>query len=101
MDSLATGLIGLVLIFLVKGLDLPTYAISWMIVGLLLVWLFFANQVRKEYLKTFKLKINRIRTCFIIRKNKFDLSKKSVLRGLEKVLEHGKEQQILFTLEKK
>ncbi len=99
VDSLATGLIGLVLIFLVKGLALPTYAISWMIVGLLLVWLYFANQVRKEYLKTFKLKLTESAPVYN-KKNKFDLSKKSVLRGLEKVLEHGKEQQILFTLEK-
>lgn len=99
VDSLATGIIGLVLIFLVKGLDLSTHSISWMIVGLLFVWLYFADQVRKEYLKTFKLKLTESAPVYN-KKNKFDLSKKSVLSGMEKVLEHGKEQQVLFVLEK-
>jgi len=99
VDSLATGIIGLILIFLVKGLDLSTHAINWMIIGLLLLWLFFANQVRKEYLQTFKANLTEKNPAYHP-KEKFNLSRKSVLNGLEKVLANGKEQQILFVLSK-
>ncbi|MFK7774303.1 MAG: Npt1/Npt2 family nucleotide transporter [Saprospiraceae bacterium] len=98
VDSVATGISGLILIFIIDGLDLSTYAISLLIILLLLVWLYFANLVRKEYLKSFKLKLSE--PGKISNKKVFDISNESVLGGLQKVLEQGKEKQILFALAK-
>ncbi len=97
VDSLATGIIGLVLIFLIKGLDLSTNAISFMIVGLLFFWMFLATKVRKEYLRSFKLKIEATTNHH---KKEIDISNESVIGGLKKVLDHGNEDQILYVLEK-
>ncbi len=98
VDSVATGISGLILIFIIDGLKLSTYAISLLIIILLFVWLTFANLVRKEYLKSFKLKLSEPDKTST--KREFDISKESVLGGLQKVLEQGKEKQILFTLSK-
>ena len=98
VDSLATGIIGLTLIFLINGLNLPMQAISLMIVGLLLVWMFLATKVRKEYLRSFKLKIEEKVNDY--HKKEIDFSKDSVFGGLNKVLEHGSEKQMMYILEK-
>jgi AAA family ATP:ADP antiporter len=100
VDSLATGISGLILIFLVKGLDLSTHAISIMIIALILVWIFLANKVRGEYLKSFKLKIDLAKGDGTPPRKKIDLSSESAIGGLKKVLEFGTERQILFILQK-
>ena len=99
VDSLATGISGIILIFLVKGLDLPTYAISLMIIVLVSIWMYLAYLVRGEYLKAFKAKISEGVDKEETRK-KFDFSNISVLDGLKKVLENGNEKQILYVLQK-
>ncbi|MEZ4952753.1 MAG: Npt1/Npt2 family nucleotide transporter [Saprospiraceae bacterium] len=99
VDSLATGVSGIVLIFLVKGLDLSTKSISLMIIALVLLWMYLAYLVRGEYLKSFRTKILEGVEKEEIHKQ-FDFSKISVLNGLKKVLEHGTEKQILYILGK-
>ncbi len=98
VDSLATGIIGLVLFFLMNGLELSTQVISLMIIGLLLFWIFLAGKVRKEYLRSFKLKFKNSSADHT--KKALDLSNDHVLAGLKKVLEHGKEKQVVQVLEK-
>ena len=98
VDSFATGIIGLVLIFLIQGFDLSTNAISFAIVILLLCWMYLATKVRKEYLHSFKLKIEKNLSNH--KNETIDLSKTSVLGGIKKVLQHGTEKQILIILEK-
>jgi len=61
IDSVATGVGGLLLIFLVRGLNLSTSAISIMIILLIGVWVFFAQKVREEYFLSFKLKTRNAR----------------------------------------
>jgi AAA family ATP:ADP antiporter len=99
VDSLATGIIGLLLIFVIKGLDLPMITVSWMILGLLFLWIYFANKVRKEYLRAFRLKLQALNPKSKIAKD-FDLSNTSVLEGWRKVLENGSDSQVLFVLQK-
>ena len=99
VDSAATGLGGLILIFLVSGLDLSTRFISLMILLLIGVWAYFAWQVREEYIKTFKLRIEQAKGENRSRKT-LDLESESVLGGLIRVLERGTDRQILFVLDK-
>jgi ATP:ADP antiporter, AAA family len=100
VDSAATGISGLILIFLIKGLSLPTIAISLMIVALISGWIYLAYLVRGEYLKSFKLKIDKARGEGVSPKKQIDLSSESAIGGLNKVLENGTEKQLLFVLSK-
>ena len=99
VDSLATGISGIILIFLIRGLNLSTNAISLMIIALVSAWMYLAYLVRGEYLKSFKAKISETVDKEDTRKQ-FDFSNTSVLDGLKKVLEHGTEKQILYVLQK-
>ncbi|MCB0599129.1 MAG: hypothetical protein KDD28_33970, partial [Phaeodactylibacter sp.] len=94
IDSAATGLSGLLLIFLVTGMDWPPRFISLLILLLLFAWGYFALRVRKEYLQSFKLKILQPGP----EKKAPDISKESVVNGLKRVLNSGGERQILYIL---
>ncbi|MCB0557799.1 MAG: HEAT repeat domain-containing protein [Lewinellaceae bacterium] len=94
IDSAATGLSGLMLIFLVSGMDLSPRFISILIVLLLLGWGYFALQVRREYIQSFKLKILKPSP----EKKALDIGNESVVNGLKKVLNNGGERQIIYIL---
>lgn len=98
VDSAATGIGGLILIFLVNGMNLSTNLISIMIIGLLVVWGYFALQIRHEYIKSFKLKITPKKEREKIKKK--NLPEESAIGGLIQQLENGKESQLLFLLQK-
>jgi AAA family ATP:ADP antiporter len=98
VDSLATGISGLILIFVVNGLDLSTRAISVITLALLLVWGWLALEIRKEYLQHFKRRVGTVQAG--VAKTELDLTQESVVGGLKKVLGHGAEKQILFVLQK-
>lgn len=98
VDSMATGISGLILIFVVSGLDLSTRAISLIILALILVWGWLAFQIRKEYISTFKKRIDQAQEN--TNKQMLDLSQESVVSGLKKVLDRGAEKQILYVLTK-
>ena len=57
VDSVATGIGGIILILLVNAFHLSTSFISLIILVILGVWFYFALKIRKEYLKSFQLKI--------------------------------------------
>lgn len=97
VDSLATGISGLILIFVVSGLELSTQAISLIILALILVWGWLALQIRGEYIHTFKKRIDQAQEN---NRQVLDLSQESVVSGLRKVLDQGAEKQILYVLEK-
>ncbi|MFT5167535.1 MAG: AAA family ATP:ADP antiporter [Saprospiraceae bacterium] len=98
VDSLATGISGILLIFLIDGLNFSTNAINAMIIGLLLLWIYLVSQVKKEYLLSFRRKIAFPENHQD--KKEIDLNKESVLNGLKKVLESGSEHQQLVILKK-
>lgn len=98
VDSLATGLSGIILIFVVSGLDLSTRAISLITLALILVWGWLALEIRKEYIRTFKQRIGQVNEA--VNKQLPDLSKDSVVGGLKKVLQQGGEKQMLYVLQK-
>jgi AAA family ATP:ADP antiporter len=99
VDSIATGLAGCLLLFVVKAFELPSYHIAILIIGLVLIWIFFIGQVRKEYYKTFRQNLELL-TKGDGKPGKFILEKASVVNGMRSVFKNGKEEQILFMLEK-
>lgn len=99
IDSAATGVSGLILIFLVRGLALSTQFISLMIIALFFVWIYFARKLRGEYTRSFKLKVEQVKDVHE-KKGAMDFSKESVLSGLKKVLQKGSEKQIVYVLHK-
>ena len=54
VDSFATGIAGFILIFLVRGLNLPSVYITGIIIILLILWIYFVYKVRNEYFQTFR-----------------------------------------------
>ncbi|MEZ5081925.1 MAG: Npt1/Npt2 family nucleotide transporter [Bacteroidales bacterium] len=99
IDSAATGISGIILIFVVNGLDLSTRFISLIILALFFVWIYFSRKIRFEYVRSFKLKIEQTKGNHE-KKGSLDLSKESVLSGLRKVLQKGTETQIIYILRK-
>lgn len=99
IDSAATGISGLILIFLINGLDLSTRFISLMILVLFFVWIYYSRKIRLEYIQSFKLKIEPHKDNHE-KKNLSDFSNESVLSGFKKVLAEGTEKQMLFILRK-
>lgn len=98
VDTAATGIGGLLLLFVINGLNLPLRAVSLLIILLIGFWVRFALQIRKEYIRSFQANLER--TTPEIRKDNPDLSELSVLEGMRKVLRTGTESQLLFVLGK-
>lgn len=98
VDSLATGIAGLILILIVNGLQLTIPYISFMILIILGLWFYFAAKVRKEYIHSFQLKIKQVGEGKEIKK--LNLANESVLNGLIRVLENGNQKQVLWVLQK-
>lgn len=99
VDSIATGIAGLLLIFFVKGLDLETFYISLLILFFVVVWIWLIGQVRKEYYATFKRNLEAV-TASTDSKGMAKTPKLSVVHGMKKVFNNGTEEQQLFMLDK-
>ena len=99
IDSLATGIAGCILIFVVRGLDLPSFYIGILIIALVCLWLYFIYKVRIEYYKTFRTNLEVLTDSFKKTK-KIATSKTSVVAGMRTVFKSGTEDQILFMLDK-
>lgn len=98
VDSTATGIAGIILIFIVNGMDLSTRTVSATIILLIGGWIYLISRVSREYVKSFKLKIHGM--AGDSRALTIPDSLQSVSEGIEKVLESGSEEQIHYMLEK-
>ncbi len=96
VDSFATGVGGVILLVLSSGFNISIRYISLGTILLLIGWLYIVFQVRKEYLNSFKLKLEHNKDG--IDKKKYDLNNESVLGGIIKVLTTGTEKHIIQTL---
>ena len=99
VDSLATGVAGCLLIFVVRGLDLPSFYIGILIIVLVMVWIYFIYKVRLAYYKTFRTNLE-ILTDNTVKTKKLVVKGKSVVDGMRMVFKNGTEEQILFMLDK-
>jgi AAA family ATP:ADP antiporter len=96
VDSFATGVGGVILLVLSSGFNISIRYISLGTIILLIGWLYIVFQVRKEYLNSFKLKLENNKDS--IDKKKYDLNNESVLGGIIKILTTGTEKHIIQTL---
>ena len=99
VDSIATGVAGFVLIFVVRGLQLSSVYIIGIIILLVILWGYFVTQVRKEYFKTFRYNLEVV-TEKVSRTTKSIVKKTSVVQGMQSVFKNGTEEQVLFMLQK-
>lgn len=96
IDSLATGLSGLILIFVVQGLSLSTNAINIIILGFVFSWLIMVHLIRKAYLQAFKKKIlDHVSPGEV---SVVQMEKGTMMKNLQKVLQTGTTSQILNAL---
>jgi AAA family ATP:ADP antiporter len=99
IDSLATGIAGIILIFLINALDIPSTYISIIIISLILLWLFFIYRLRKEYISAFKALLETTpETKEKIEKP--DIPVTTIVETVKRVLRSGSESQILYMLQK-
>ena len=98
VDSVATGLSGLILIFIIKGLQFSLVAVSWIIVGLVFFWIYFTWRLGKEYLSSFRLKLQTLAPV-----NKEEEVEKFFQNlpegGWKTVLKNGKKKEVLIVLQ--
>ncbi len=99
VDSMATGVAGFLLIFVVQGLQLPSVYISALIILLVGLWVFFILKVRTEYYRTFRTNLELI-TEKTGKTREPAVKKTAVIKGMRTVFNNGTEEQILFMLKK-
>ncbi len=98
VDSAATGVGGLILLFVVTGLNLSTVFVSIIIFLLLVLWIYLAVKVRREYMKQFKAKIIEFQGAHGYPLN--EIESLSILDSIKEVFKNGSEDQIIYMLKK-
>ncbi|WP_124979162.1 Npt1/Npt2 family nucleotide transporter [Nonlabens xiamenensis] len=93
VDSLATGVAGFLLIFVIKGLELSATYITAITILMVIGWIYTVFKVRDAYLGTFKENI-------MMRENLGDTKKSSarIRKNMRIIFESGSEKDILFML---
>lgn len=99
VDSVATGVAGCILIFLIKGLEVPPVYIMAIILVLTFTWTYFVFKVRKEYFLSFRKNLEAV-VPETIKRKKAPVSKVSLLEGMYNVFRDGQESEILYMLTK-
>jgi len=97
VDTTATGVGGLMLIFLINGLNLSVRAVCILILALISLWIIFAMRARKEYVLSFQKQLG-IQIPSSSRKVSVH-SDSNVAAGIRMTLQTGSVEQILILLE--
>lgn len=97
VDTTATGIGGLMLIFLINGMDLSIRAVSLLVLVLIGLWIYFAIRARKEYVLAFKRQLG-IAEDHDDKEESFR-SDASVADGIRRTLLNGTVDQIIRLLE--
>lgn len=96
VDSFATGVGGLLLVLLTLGFDYSVRQVSIIAIVLLGLWIYLANGVRREYIKSFRERI--ISPAAPVSAPILDAANESILGGLIEVLQGDNEKEILRVL---
>ncbi len=94
VDSLATGLAGLLLIFVIRRLDLTTPYISIITILFLFVWILLIYRLRGEYFNSFRINIQNS----LSESQERTSERKNSLHVVTKVLTKGTEKEIINLL---
>ncbi|MFQ5583159.1 MAG: Npt1/Npt2 family nucleotide transporter, partial [Calditrichia bacterium] len=96
VDSLATGLGGILLIVFVTGFQMPVGWVSLIIIALIGLWLFFIRKVRKEYINSFRLAIEK--RTIDVEEETINLEDAAIFDNLLNILGSNNERQIVYVL---
>lgn len=96
VDTTATGIGGIILIFLVNGLNLSVRAVCAMILLLIFLWIYLAVRLRREYVLAFEARAGMTRQPSPRRE--FRHTSTSVIGGIRRTLQTGTTKQILYLL---
>lgn len=96
VDTTATGIGGLMLIFLINGLHFSVRAVCILILGLIAVWIYYAIRVRREYVLSFQKQLG---VSLHVYKRKDAGTDVTVAEGIRRTLSSGSIEQILLLLE--
>lgn len=97
VDTTATGIGGLMLIFLINGLDFSVRSVSILILVLISLWMIFAIRARNEYVLAFQRQLGL--STEPLKSNDSPPSVTSVSDGIRRTLQSGSTVQILHLLE--
>lgn len=95
IDSAATGISGIILMFVISGLDLPLFWVALINILMVGIWIYFAFKIQGEYINSFKLKLGWKKR----EQNFFLKNKKEDLEKVANLLEYGTDREILTILD--
>jgi AAA family ATP:ADP antiporter len=96
VDSLATGIGGVLLIVFINAFNITVGQVSFIVIVLIVVWVFFQLKVRKEYIDSFRIAIEK--RTIDPEEESINVEDASIYENLLKVLESKNERQILYVL---
>ncbi len=99
IDSIATGLAGLLLYLFINELDISSTLVSLFVIALVLVWVIFIFKLRKEYIVAFK-KLLEITSDKKEKQQRIEVPATSILKTVKHVLEQGSVSQVIHMLNK-
>lgn len=98
VDSIATGVAGLILYFVINGLNLSETYVSLIIIGLISIWIYLIIQLRRAYLDEFKKLFLDGTGKKKTKKNDPPIT--SIVSSVRRVFLSGSDRQILYMLRK-
>lgn len=98
VDSIATGLAGLMLIFVVRRLDLSTSYITVIILLFLFIWILLIYKLREAYFESFRTNIQN--SLVHQKRSKKQLATERTSKSTIQILTHGSEVEIIKLLDR-
>ncbi|MGJ5642604.1 NTP/NDP exchange transporter [Formosa sp. S-31] len=99
IDSIATGLAGFILIFLINGLKIHSIYVSLITILLIIVWIVLIFKLRFSYINAFKNLLDPPHLNIDKEKQKKEERPvRSIISSIIEVFDHGSENQILHML---
>ncbi len=96
IDSLATGLVGIMLVILSNKMGLPVPYISVLVIGLIGVWMYAILREKKEYVDAFRRAIEN--RNFDFEAQNINIDDAAVFDSLIQILDGEDEKQIIYIL---
>ncbi len=96
VDSFATGIGGILLVMLVIGFSLSVGHVSILIIGLIAIWFILIIKIRKEYINSFRLAIQK--RTINIEEESVSFEDASIFENIIRILDSENERQILYAL---
>lgn len=97
VDTTATGIGGLLLLFVVRTMEWSIPSVGVLILGLLLIWMWLALRIRRAYLLAFQSSLNLEEPE---KPHPFRLSRTSAVESIRRAIRQGNESQLRFLLQK-